>query len=71
MLHLCLFLRSSVQFSSNYAILVPIAATQPLRPAAGDGRVPGHALIYTGTEDPPAAGGEPDLAYDTPTLFFD
>ena len=33
--------------SSNHAILVSIAAPQPLRAAAGDGRVPGQALVYT------------------------
>ena len=38
-------LQLSVQF--NYTILVSIAAPRPLRPAAGDGRVPGQALVYT------------------------
>ena len=37
--------------SSNCAILVSIAAPRPLRPAAGDGRVPGQALIYTSLPD--------------------
>ena len=34
---------------SNYSILVSIVAPQLRHPAAGDGRVTGQALNYTGT----------------------
>ena len=37
--------------SSNYTILVSIAVPRPLRPAAGDGRVPGQAPIYNTPSD--------------------
>ena len=57
--------------SSNHAILVSIAAPPPLRPAAGDGRVPGQALICAGRKTPPQPAGNLTWRMTRPSSFFD